>query len=194
MVQLRWYRHGFPEAPLANPNNNSTCLEILYGDNITYQFDIRREELEFPLAYSILVFDHLERVIRLLKAIYREHNHYCVHVDRKSPSWYSMGMRRAATCLGSNVYIVPDDQRVNVKWGRITVLEPEIICARILHRASRKWKYWINLTGQEFPLRTNWELVTALRALNGTNSVEAIYRRRDMDRFPRMPLSFNVSC
>ena len=36
----------------------------------------------------------------------------------------------------------------------------------------KKWKYFINLTGQEFPLKTNYEIVQILKAYKGANNVE----------------------
>ena len=38
-----------------------------------------------------------------------------------------------------------------------------------------KWKYYINLTGEEFPLVTNAELVSILSRLKGTNAAESKY-------------------
>ncbi len=36
---------------------------------------------------------------------------------------------------------------------------------------STVWKYYINLTGQEWPLKTNLELVRILKAVNGSNLI-----------------------
>ncbi|KAG7277975.1 hypothetical protein CRUP_020291 [Coryphaenoides rupestris] len=36
-----------------------------------------------------------------------------------------------------------------------------------------KWEYAINLCGQDFPLRSNYELVRELKALNGSNMLES---------------------
>ena len=41
----------------------------------------------------------------------------------------------------------------------------------------KAWKYFINLTGQEFPLRTNSELVDILTAFGGANSLEGTRKR-----------------
>ena len=41
----------------------------------------------------------------------------------------------------------------------------------------KKWKYFINLTGQEFPLKTNLELVRILSSYNGANDIEAVLFR-----------------
>ena len=53
-----------------------------------------------------------------------------------------------------------------------SVLLPEINCMRDLVRYYRRqFYYFINLTGQEFPLRTNLELVRIARVFNGSNDI-----------------------
>lgn len=76
------------------------------------------------------------------------------------------------TCL-PNVFQAP--RQVEVVWGTFTVLEPELICMEALLRRSKKWRYFINLTGQEFPLKTNKELVAILQAYRGANDIIGRY-------------------
>lgn len=56
-----------------------------------------REEEEFPLAYSILMYKDIEQMERLLRTIYTPQNAYCIHVDRKvsitSLTWLRSGLR-----------------------------------------------------------------------------------------------------
>jgi len=132
------------------------------------------EEATFPLAYSIVMFRDVELFERLLRAIYRPQNVYCVHVDKKS----ALSVRRAVTALVScfsNVFVAP--RNVDVRWGKYTVLEAELICMEALLSYSRKWRYFINLTGQEFPLKTNWDIVRILKVLNGANNMEGTVKR-----------------
>ena len=42
--------------------------------------------------------------------------------------------------------------------------------------AYKKWKYYINLTGLEFPLKTNWELVQILSTYKGANDVDTFHK------------------
>jgi hypothetical protein len=35
----------------------------------------------------------------------------------------------------------------------------------------KKWKYFINLTGQDYPLKTNLDIVRILKAFKGANDV-----------------------
>ena len=64
------------------------------------------------------------------------------------------------------------------QWGDVSVLLPAINCMRDLdHYYRKRWKYFINLTGQEFPLRTNWEIVQIAKIFNGSNDLAGSSRR-----------------
>ncbi|KAL8596037.1 hypothetical protein ACOMHN_021077 [Nucella lapillus] len=131
---------------------------------------LTRVEEQFPIAYSVLVFKQASQVVDLLRAIYRPQNWYCVHVDKKSKPAFRQAMEAVCRCF-PNVFLA--SRAVDVRWGLYSVLEPELVCMEDLWRNS-SWKYFINLTGQEFPLRTNYELVRILSAYKGTNDVEAM--------------------
>lgn len=127
------------------------------------------EEEQFPLAYSMIVFKNSEMVERLLRAIYRPQNVYCVHVDQKASDEFFKAISAIANCF-TNVFIA--SRRIKVVWATYTVLEPELLCMEELWR-YRKWKYFINLTGQEFPLKTNYELVKILTAYDGAVDISS---------------------
>ena len=73
-----------------------------------------------------------------------------------------------------NVYLLPD--RVDVQWGHFSVLEPVLLCLKYFLN-HKQWKYFIDLTGQELPLRTNWELVHILKVYNGSNDIQGLMGR-----------------
>jgi len=58
-----------------------------------------------------------------------------------------------------------------VRWGKVSIIHAEILCMKQL-LDYRGWKYFINLVGRDFPLRTNYELVRILTAYNGSNDVD----------------------
>ena len=60
---------------------------------------------------------------------------------------------------------------IDVTWGGISVVNAELLCMRELLDFSKHWRYFINLVGRDFPLRTNYELVKMLQAYNGANDV-----------------------
>ena len=46
---------------------------------------------------------------------------------------------------------------------------------------SKKWKYLINMSGNQFPLRTNYELVKILKIYNGYNDINI--NKNDKSRY-----------
>ena len=122
-------------------------------------------EQEFPLAFAIVAYRDVEQVERLLRAIYRPHNVYCLHIDIKSKQADIDAFNSISSCF-DNVLLIRNP--TNVTWGGFSVLEAEILCMKLLWQ-YKSWKYYINLTGQEFPLVTNLELVEILKAMKGAN-------------------------
>ena len=164
-----------------NPRNNwRTPRQIVnvtkdcnsYKKNRRYVLDyLTEEERNFPIAYSIMMYKDIEQVERLLRAIYRPQNYYCIHVDKKTAAKIHEAMNSIASCF-SNVFVLSNP--VNVNWGGYSVLEPCIKCLQELSK-YKNWKYFINLSGQEFPIRTNYELVRILKVYNGTNDIGSYF-------------------
>lgn len=133
------------------------------------QVPLSKEEEQFPLAFSIAMYTDIEQTERLLRAIYQPQNLYCIHIDTKSPLLLHRTVQFLVSCF-PNVFIASHLDKI--KWGDVSVLLPAINCMRDFVRHYRgKWKYFINLTGQEVPLRTNWELVQIAKIFNGSNDI-----------------------
>lgn len=136
---------------------------------------VTEEEVEFPIAFSILMHENLEQVERLLRLIYRPQNVYCIHVDRKAAASIHQAANAIAGCF-DNVFVA--SKVVDVHWGEYTLLEAELACLKQLLDDFPAWKYYINLMGREFPLRTNQQLVQIFKAYNGANDVDGTHHRR----------------
>jgi hypothetical protein len=126
------------------------------------------EEQRFPIAFSIIMYKNVQQVERLLRAIYRPQNIYCIHVDSKADIDIYKSISEISHCF-ENVFVLR--KRIKVIWGKMSVLTPELLCMEELWKRHKTWKYFINLTGQEFPLQTNYELVKILKAYNGKNDI-----------------------
>lgn len=131
------------------------------------------EEKDFPLAFGILVHKEVELVERLLRAIYRPQNFYCIHIDAKMHKKERAALEGVIGCFPN---IFSSSRSISVVWGSPQILEADRICMEDLWRHP-EWKYFINLAGQEFPLRTNYELVKILQAMDGANFVQSNFRR-----------------
>lgn len=106
---------------------------------------------------------------RLLRAIYAPQNIYCVHVDKKSEPSFRSAIMAITSCF-PNVFMV--SQAVDVVYTGWSRVQADLNCMADLYNASTKWKYFINLCGQDFPLKTNLEIVRMLSSLRGGNSME----------------------
>ncbi|OWF54385.1 beta-1,3-galactosyl-O-glycosyl-glycoprotein beta-1,6-N-acetylglucosaminyltransferase-like [Mizuhopecten yessoensis] len=140
---------------------------------------LTEEEELFSIAYSLVVYKDANQVERLLRTLYRPQNYYCIHMDVKSSPVFRRAISGVAKCF-PNVFI--SSQSVSVKRKSYTVLQPDLICMEYLWK-YRKWKYLINVAGNEFPLRTNLEIVQILKTLNGSNHIQGIIKAANTNRW-----------
>ncbi|XP_014449844.1 beta-1,3-galactosyl-O-glycosyl-glycoprotein beta-1,6-N-acetylglucosaminyltransferase 4 [Alligator mississippiensis] len=169
-----------------------------------YLKPVSPEEENFPLAYSLVVHKEAVMVERLIHTIYSHQNVYCIHYDQKSSDNFKSAMDNLAKCF-PNIFIA--SKLETVEYAHISRLQADFNCLSDLMMSSVPWKYVINLCGQDFPLRSNFELVSELRKLNGANMLETtkpssskkerfIYHH-DLQKVPyeymQMPVKTNIS-
>ena len=147
---------------------NRDCSDIarVFRNN----FYVSQEELDFPIAFAMLVHTDPVQIVRLLRTIYRPHNLYCIYPDAKQGTHFVSVFRKLAECL-DNVFI-PSELH-EVYWGHFTIMDAELTCIYdLLHFEGHQWKYMINIGGQELPLKTNREIVATLKGLEGASVID----------------------
>lgn len=128
-------------------------------------------EDSFPIAFTFVVYDSPQQVLRLLRLLYRPQNTYCIHFDVKSR--HKEFFRAIAECFDN---VMVSSHLENVVWGYYTIMQAQMNCLvdLIEHRRARqqhKWRYVINLCGKELPVATTREMVTRLMKLGGASSI-----------------------
>ena len=134
-----------------------------------------KEEEDFSIAYSILFYKELQQVERLLRAIYSPSNMYCLHLDAYSTDSLYLATQSLVKCF-NNVFIV--SQREKIVYAGYSRLQAEINCMNDVLNKNKRWKYYINLASQDFPIKTNLEIVKILRLYNGSNDIEGMSGKR----------------
>ncbi|CAL8237933.1 unnamed protein product, partial [Merluccius merluccius] len=134
------------------------------------QYPLSKEEEDFPLAYTIVAHHKVQNFERLLRAIYTPQNVYCVHVDKKVTSSTLASFMSITSCF-PNVFMV--SRPVSITYAGWSRVQADINCMSDLYNISTTWKYLINLCGQDFPIKTNLEIVRSLQALGGGNSLHS---------------------
>jgi hypothetical protein len=150
--------------------DRSTCEDYkLFRD--FNQIDKYNEEIEinFPLAYAILVYKNAEQIDRLLRLIWRPQNIYCFHIDSNSNYLFKQAIKSIANCF-DNVFITKNSQ--SIVRGSFSILKAELNCMNDLIKSNISWKYLIHMSGDEFPLKTNYELVKILSLYMGVNDLD----------------------
>ena len=102
------------------------------------------------IAYLILVHRYLGQFTRLFRAIYHHANYYLVHVDRRSAV-------RLHTEIQDFLSSFPNASLLksqSVLWGGYSIVDAELRGMEELLRISSKWEFFVNLSGQDFPLKS----------------------------------------
>ncbi|XP_014676194.1 PREDICTED: N-acetyllactosaminide beta-1,6-N-acetylglucosaminyl-transferase, isoform B-like isoform X3 [Priapulus caudatus] len=71
-----------------------------------------------------------------------------------------------------NVFVTAE--QLDIIYGTITLVTAELNCMRDLLHFNKDWKYFINLASEEFPLKTNRELVKILKLYDGLNEIQQV--------------------
>lgn len=160
------WRNAVSDQEMLQRVQNCSWITEHFANNLF----ISELERSFPIAFTFVVHDSPQQVLRLLRLLFRPHNTYCIHYDKKSH--FKDFFRSMARCFDN---VIISSQAENVVWGYYTIMQAQMNCLSDLlkRRTSQdhKWKYVINLCGKELPLVTNTEMVSRLMQLGGSSSI-----------------------
>lgn len=122
------------------------------------------------IAYFILVHRYPKQFKRLFKSIYLPGNQYVVHIDKSSGSELA---DEIATFLGhyQGVQILPAK---NALWGGYSLVDAELRGMTMLLEMNSHWTHYINLSGQDFPLKSQNYIRDFLAAHPGKQFIRAL--------------------
>ncbi|XP_012659710.1 N-acetyllactosaminide beta-1,6-N-acetylglucosaminyl-transferase isoform X2 [Otolemur garnettii] len=127
---------------------------------------LSEEEVVFPLAYVMVIHKDFDTFERLFRAIYMPQNIYCVHVDDKAPAEFKESVQQLLSCF-QNAFIASKTEFV--VYAGISRLRADLNCLQDLLTTEVPWKYVLNTCGQDFPLKTNREIVQYLKGFKEKN-------------------------
>lgn len=133
---------------------------------------------QFPLAFSILMYENVEQFERLLRVIYRPQNFYCIHVDNDASPYVLQAVKSIAQCFDN---IILASKQEKVLYATFSRLQADLNCMQDLIKYP-SWKYLLNVANTELPLKTNSELVKILSIYRGYNDIEGRWKSRNIHR------------
>ncbi|KAL8621649.1 hypothetical protein ACOMHN_024620 [Nucella lapillus] len=155
------------QKPLPQLVQDCDALKMHHG---YHRWPLTPQEKDFPLAFGLKIHHAPDMFARLLRVLWRPHNFYCIHVDSKTSTEVYDLIRNVTDCFDN---VVMAQTRIDLVYLSIASLLSDMECMRAALRSKVSWKYYLNLSGQEFPLKTNLELVQILTRLGGKNDVES---------------------
>ena len=123
------------------------------------------------LAYVITAHRSPGQMLRLLAAIYRPGNVYVLHVDAKAEAAVHRAAREFADAH-ANASMIRSE---SIIWGSWRLAHAQIRGMKEALRLSADWAYCLNLTAQDYPLKTQEQVTAQLGAgPAGANYLEVL--------------------
>ncbi len=122
------------------------------------------------IAYFMLIHRYPNQFKRLFKSIYSEKNHYIVHIDKRA---------------GENIFneisiFLQNYQNTSVLeskeaiWGGYSLVDAQLRGIEKLVTSGAKWDYFINLSGQDFPLKKQSIIMDYLSKFNSYEFIKIV--------------------
>ena len=120
---------------------------------------------QVTIAYFILVHRFPEQFKRLFKALYHPENHYLIHLDKKASIEIYDDIKDFLTDFPS-IFILESE---NVVWGGYSMVQAELNGMNYLLKLNLEWDFFINLSGQDYPLKSQKIIREYLTKNKGNN-------------------------
>lgn len=120
------------------------------------------------IAYLILVHRLPNQFKKLFTAIYESTNFYLIHIDKKASQEIGDEVKNFLKPY-SNVHILDSE---NVVWGGYSMVQAELNGMKYLLDMNAKWDYFINLSGQDYPLKSQKIIKQFLSKNNGKSYIK----------------------
>jgi len=125
-------------------------------------------EKTINIAYLILVHRLPNQFKRLFEAIYEKDNYYLIHIDKKAEQELGTEVEFFLKDY-PNVYILKSE---NVIWGGYSMVQAELDGMNFLLNIDAHWDYFINLSGQDYPLKSQKIIREYLTQNKGKNYIK----------------------
>lgn len=127
------------------------------------------------IAYFLLVHRYPAQFKRLFKAIYAPGNQYVVHVDKSSGAPLAQDIAKfLAPYQGAQMLESKD-----ALWGGYSLVDAELRGMARLLEIDSQWTHYINLSGQDFPLKSQNYIRQFFAANPGKQFIRALDQRKE---------------
>lgn len=113
---------------------------------------------QINIAYLILVHRLPKQFKRMFKSLYIPNNYYLIHIDKKADQKIHSEIKEFIKDF-QNTYILESE---SIVWWGYSMVQVELNGIKKLLEISAKWDFFINLSGQDFPMKSQKEITNYL--------------------------------
>lgn len=137
---------------------------------------------QIRIAYFIMVHHKPDVFKAMFEKIYTRDQFYLIHIDRKAAAEFTEDIQLYLLQF-PNAYLL---ESMNIVSGGFSVIQAELNAMEYLLNVSLEWDYFINLSGEDYPLRSQTIIRRFLKANQGRNYLfyydQKFYRPDTMQR------------
>lgn len=122
------------------------------------------------IAYLILVHRYPEQFKRMFKAIHHPQNHYLIHIDKTSGKDIAENIQLFLDEYPNAEILEPE----KALWGGYSLVNIALRGMAQLLKTNKSWTHFINLSGQDFPLKTQEYIQQFLKENAGKEYILAL--------------------
>lgn len=126
------------------------------------------------IGYMILVHRYPEQFKRMFNAIYDSQNQYVVHVDKNYDADLEAEVREILSPY-ANAELIKSEKAI---WGGYSLVDAELRGMQHLLKMGA-WSHFINLSGQDFPLKPQGWITAFLDANSDRQFIKVCDQHRD---------------
>ncbi len=127
------------------------------------------------IAYFLLVHRYPAQFKRLFKAIYAPGNYYVIHIDKSSGAHLAGDIARFLAPYQNAEILEAKD----ALWGGYSLVDAELRGMACLLDMDDRWTHYINLSGQDFPLKSQDYIRQFFVANPGKQFIRALDQRKE---------------
>ncbi|WP_395945983.1 beta-1,6-N-acetylglucosaminyltransferase [Brevundimonas sp.] len=122
------------------------------------------------IAYLLLVHRFPDQFERLFKAIHHPAHHYVVHVDANADASVAAQIETFLSAYPNAAML----ERRPALWGGYSLVDAELRGMAKLLEMGADWEFFINLSGQDFPLKSQSFIRAFLARNRGKEFIRAV--------------------
>ncbi|MEJ5102542.1 MULTISPECIES: beta-1,6-N-acetylglucosaminyltransferase [Chryseobacterium] len=124
-----------------------------------------KSDQQVRIAYFIMIHHKPDVFKEMFQKIYTKDQFYLIHIDRKAKAELTEEIQLYLVHF-PNVYIL---ESMNIVSGGFSMIQAELNAMEYLLNANQHWDYFINLSGEDYPLKSQNTIRNFLTINNGKN-------------------------